>query len=133
MHRNTYLNSPLLLDNSLGSKQHSGLFFAGQITGLEGYVEAIVSGRVVALNVERYLRGVGGLSIPETTMIGSLIEHVTISGRSPLKPVYSNFGLLSPVACREKRERNREKVSRARNDMDFFLKEWRSDRNDTEE
>ena len=133
MHRNTYLNSPILLDKNLGSKEYGGLFFAGQITGLEGYVEAIVSGRVAALNVERYLRGVGALPIPVTTMIGGLIEHVTVSGRSPLKPVYSNFGLLPPVAGRGKRDRNREKVSRARDDMDFFLKEWRSDRNDTEE
>ena len=133
MHRNTYLNSPILLDKNLGSKEYGGLFFAGQITGLEGYVEAIVSGRVAALNVERYLRGVGALPIPVTTMIGGLIEHVTVSGRSPLKPVYSNFGLLPPVAGRGKRDRNREKVSRARDDMDFFLKEGRSDRNDTEE
>jgi len=122
MHRNTFLDSPRLLNPDLQSKINRGLFFAGQITGLEGYVEAIVSGRIVAMNVNRFAHGCRTFILPSETMIGGLINHVTVSGRSPLKPVYANFGLLPEIKIRNRREKNKVKVIRAQEEMQRFLK-----------
>ncbi|WP_367355572.1 methylenetetrahydrofolate--tRNA-(uracil(54)-C(5))-methyltransferase (FADH(2)-oxidizing) TrmFO [Mesotoga sp.] len=121
MHRNTFLDSPRLLNPDLQSKIKRGLFFAGQISGLEGYVEAIVSGRIVAMNVNRFVHGCQTFIPPSETMIGGLIHHVTVSGRSPLKPVYANFGLLPEIKIRNRREKNRVKVIRAQEEMQRFL------------
>lgn len=125
MHRNTFLDSPKLLNPDLQSKDYQGLFFAGQICGLEGYVEAIVSGRLVAINVNRFVDGRRTLIPPKETMLGGLVNHVTVSGRSPLRPVYANFGLLPEIRMRDKREKNRRKVLRAQEQMEHFLKEVR--------
>ncbi len=130
MHRNTYLNSPMIIDPQLSARDYRRLFFAGQITGLEGYVEAMVSGRIAAINVKRFLEDRESLVLPPTTMTGGLIEHITVAGRTPLKPVYANFGLLPGVKGRGKVDRNRKKVSRAREDLDLFLERWRLDHND---
>ncbi|MBN2220084.1 MAG: methylenetetrahydrofolate--tRNA-(uracil(54)-C(5))-methyltransferase (FADH(2)-oxidizing) TrmFO [Kosmotogaceae bacterium] len=121
MHRNTFLDSPRLLNPDLQSKNHKGLFFAGQISGLEGYVEAIVSGRLAAINVNRYARDNQTVIPPAETMIGGLINHITVSGRSPLKPVYANFGLLPEIRMKNKREKNRRKVAIAQERIQRFL------------
>ncbi|AKI96501.1 methylenetetrahydrofolate--tRNA-(uracil(54)-C(5))-methyltransferase (FADH(2)-oxidizing) TrmFO [Kosmotoga pacifica] len=121
MHRNTYLNSPKLLNPDLRSREFSNLFFCGQITGLEGYVEAITSGRFVALNVEHFLKTGQTFVLPKATMLGALIDHITISGKVPLNPVYANFGLLPSVRARGKREKKLLKAKRAIETMKSFL------------
>ncbi|AFK06247.1 tRNA:m(5)U-54 methyltransferase [Mesotoga prima MesG1.Ag.4.2] len=121
MHRNTFLDSPRLLNPDLQSRNHKGLFFAGQISGLEGYVEAIVSGRLAAINADRYVRGKQTVIPPVGTMIGGLINHITVSGRSPLKPVYANFGLLPEIRMKNRREKNRKKVVVAQEKIQRFL------------
>lgn len=120
MHRNTYLNSPVVLKQDLRTKEYPNLFFCGQITGLEGYVEAIVSARYVARNILRELEGKDPLILPEDTMLGALINHVTVSGRIPLTPVYANFGLLPDIKGKlKKKDRKLAKATRA---MDSFKK-----------
>ena len=122
MHRNTFLNSPLLLGKDLRSKAFTNLFFCGQITGLEGYVEAIVSGNFVARNIIRSLEGKQASYLPDDTMIGALVNHVTVSGRIPLTPVYANFGLLPEVEGKmKKKDRKLAKASRAIDSMGKFL------------
>jgi methylenetetrahydrofolate--tRNA-(uracil-5-)-methyltransferase len=123
MHRNTYLNSPKILNRDLRSKGYPNLFFCGQITGLEGYVEAITSGRFVALNVMELVKTGSTFYLPEKTMLGALINHITVSGRVPLSPVYANYGLLPPVKAKGKRERNLKKAERAIEELKKFLKE----------
>lgn len=120
MHRNTYLNSPVVLRQDLRAKDYPNIFFCGQITGLEGYVEAIVSARYVARNIIRELTDKDPLIPPEDTMLGALINHVTVSGRIPLTPVYANFGLLPNMKLKmRKKDRKLAKASRA---IDSFKK-----------
>ncbi|WP_370694546.1 FAD-dependent oxidoreductase, partial [Klebsiella pneumoniae] len=87
-------DSPKTLDPTLKSRSLQNTFFCGQITGLEGYPEAISSGRFVAMNVASLKLVSTRRELPRETMLGSLIDHITRSARSPLKPVYANFGLL---------------------------------------
>lgn len=122
MHRNTYLNAPEIMNKYMQSKKYKNVFFAGQISGLEGYVEAIVSGKISALNIERISTGKKLLSFPDDTMIGALINHITTNARIPLSPVYSNYGLLSPVkGIKRKKERNIAKAERALKVFKKFL------------
>jgi methylenetetrahydrofolate--tRNA-(uracil-5-)-methyltransferase len=114
MHRNTYLNSPVILNPYLQSKSYPNLFFAGQITGVEGYVESIGSGTFVSFNILRLIKNKRMVKLPNNTMLGSLIEHVTEKAHVPLNPYYANFGLLPPINKkmnkREKREMHSEKA-----------------------
>ena len=122
MHRNTYLNSPKIMNEHLRSQEYGNIFFAGQITGLEGYVEAIVSGKIAAINIERLIHNHPLLSLPENTMIGSLIKHITAKARIPLSPVYANYGLLPPIkGFKKKRERNMAKGEKALETFEKFI------------
>ncbi|TYB87213.1 MAG: methylenetetrahydrofolate--tRNA-(uracil(54)-C(5))-methyltransferase (FADH(2)-oxidizing) TrmFO [Kosmotoga sp.] len=111
MHRNTYLNSPVILNSYLQSRTYPNLFFAGQITGMEGYVESIGSGTYVSLNVLRLFQNKRMIRLPDNTMLGSLIEHVTEKARVPLNPYYANFGLLPQVNRRMNKQKKREMQS----------------------
>ncbi|MFW6120026.1 MAG: methylenetetrahydrofolate--tRNA-(uracil(54)-C(5))-methyltransferase (FADH(2)-oxidizing) TrmFO, partial [Petrotogales bacterium] len=108
MHKNTYLNSPIILNLYLQSKIHPNLFFAGQITGMEGYVESIGSATYVSSNILRLLKNENMLGLPDDTMLGSLINHITEKARVPLNPYYANFGLLPPVNKKMKKRKKRE-------------------------
>ena len=121
MHRNTYLNSPSVLRPDLRAKAYDNLFFCGQITGLEGYVEAISSGRFVAINIEQLLKSGRTITLPKESMLGALLDHITLSGKTPLNPVYANFGLLPQVRARGKREKKLMKAERAIETMRSFL------------
>ncbi len=122
MHRNTYLNAPEIMNKHLQSKEYKNIFFAGQISGLEGYVEAIVSGKVAALNIEHVMLKKEPFTFPDDTMIGGLINHITTNARIPLSPVYANYGLLSPIkGIKRKKERNIAKAERALKIFKKFL------------
>ena len=93
MHRNTYINSTKLLDNTYNLKSNSNIFFAGQITGVEGYVESISSGMVAALNAcGKYKCGEKTI-FPETTMIGALAKYIS-TANDKFQPMNANFGIL---------------------------------------
>ncbi len=96
MHRNTFLNAPQLLSPSLNFRNRPNLFFAGQITGMEGYLGNIGSGLVAALNVHRMLNGQELCCPPRDTLLGSLCRHVSESPAVPFQPMKAEFGLLPP-------------------------------------
>jgi methylenetetrahydrofolate--tRNA-(uracil-5-)-methyltransferase len=104
IHRNTYIDAPRLLDDKQMSRKRNGLFFSGQIVGVEGYVESIAHGLVTALNIERYLEGGEAVLFPRTTLLGALQAHIT-EGETPFQPMNANFGLLPPVAGAKRRRR----------------------------
>jgi methylenetetrahydrofolate--tRNA-(uracil-5-)-methyltransferase len=100
MHRNSYIDSPRVLDRFLRLKRQPNIFFAGQITGVEGYVESAMTGLYVGLNVARLLEGKEMVEFPKKTMCGALIDYITTA--EELKPMYANFGLLGAGKNREK-------------------------------
>lgn len=120
IHRNTFIESPLLLDEGQMSRERPGLFFAGQIVGVEGYQESIAHGLLTALNVERYLDGLEPLLFPDETLIGGLQRHL-INKKLPFQPMNVNFGLLPPTGGR-KRERKKLAAERSRRRLAEFLR-----------
>ncbi len=93
MHRNTYLNSSEVLDSTYCLKDNSAIYFAGQLTGVEGYVEAISSGMVVGLNVANRLQGKDKIIFPKETMIGALADYISTPNKK-FQPMNANFGIL---------------------------------------
>jgi methylenetetrahydrofolate--tRNA-(uracil-5-)-methyltransferase len=97
MHRNTFIFSPALLRPSLQFHNRDDLFFAGQITGVEGYVGNIATGLLAGLNVARWLQRKGLLQLPETTMLGALCHYITHASPADFQPMKANFGILPPL------------------------------------
>ena len=102
MHRNTYLNSPGLLAADYSMKAKSDVFFAGQITGVEGYIESTGSGFVAGINAARRIRGEEPIIFPKTTMIGAMAHYVENGGTGDFVPMNANFGIVEPLPMRVK-------------------------------
>lgn len=117
MHRNTFIASPLLLHPTLQSKLNENLFFAGQITGIEGYMGNISSGLLAGLNLVQVLSGRNPLCLPETTMIGALCHYITHCEMKHFQPMKANFGILPPLG------EIRNKLQRAQSRSDTALLE----------
>ena len=96
MHRNTFINSPDLLDETYNLKKNTNIYFAGQITGVEGYVESISSGMVVALNVINKLKQKDKIIFPKETMIGALAKYISTPNEK-FQPMNANFGIVPPL------------------------------------
>jgi methylenetetrahydrofolate--tRNA-(uracil-5-)-methyltransferase len=96
MHRNTYLRSPGVLTPQYAVKSRPSLFFAGQMTGVEGYVESTSSGYVAGINAARLALGMGKLDFPSTTEIGALAHYISESIASNFQPMNANFGVIAP-------------------------------------
>lgn len=97
MHRNTYINAPVFLDRNFALKSNPKLYFAGQITGVEGYVESALSGLVAALQAYRAMCGLSPILFPDETMTGALCVHVSTQF-GDYSPMNSNFGILPPLS-----------------------------------
>ncbi len=125
MHRNTFINSPKLLRPTLQFRKRDDLFFAGQITGTEGYVGSAMGGLVAGINAARLLQGKPLLVFPRTTMIGALLYYITHADPRDFQPMKANFGLLPPLPrrVRDKRKRYRMYAERALRDLEAFLAE----------
>ena len=124
MHRNTFINSPALLDSTLQFRTRADLFFAGQITGVEGYVGNIATGLLAGLNAARQHRGEPLLDLPPTTMLGALCHYVTHADAADFQPMKANFGILSALAGMEKsgrRARAGAYAERALADLNAYL------------
>ncbi len=120
MHRNTFINSPHLLDPTLQFHRRSDLFFAGQITGVEGYLGSIATGLLAGVNAARLSRGDDLLVLPQTTMLGALCHYVTHADAKSFQPMKANLGLLPPLADsirRKRRERALAYAERASRDL----------------
>ena len=97
MHRNTYLNSPKLLTNVYSMREHGNLFFAGQMTGVEGYIESTSSGFVAGINAALLVLGKDPIVFPKETEIGALAAYVSEGGvSSTFQPMNANFGIIAP-------------------------------------
>ncbi len=109
MHRNTYINSPVLLESTYQCKNRPTLFFAGQITGVEGYVESASSGLVAGINAALIAQGKDPVVFPRDTAHGALTHYITTADPAHFQPMNINYGLLPPPAVRipEKKERCR--------------------------
>jgi len=97
MHRNTYINSPQLLNSALQYKHNKGIFFAGQITGVEGYMESAATGIIAGINIVNLLTGKEPLVLSINTMLGALINFITGASKENFQPMNANFGLLPPL------------------------------------
>jgi methylenetetrahydrofolate--tRNA-(uracil-5-)-methyltransferase len=110
VHRNGFLDARRHLHPWMESRRRTGLFFAGQITGVEGYVESIASGLVAAVSAQRRVAGKDPGPFPRESMIGALMERITTPGPDRAQPMNANFGLLPEVEVRRKRDRKERKA-----------------------
>src|SRR5687768_14976254 len=128
IHRNTFINSPKILNEDLSTKKNPRLFFAGQITGVEGYVESVATGWLAGINAVRVLRGLPMMTAPSSSAIGALCRYVSNVETKNFQPVNITFGLLEPLPVelrkkhRNKRERHVVQVERALGDWDEWLR-----------
>ena len=116
MHRNTYINSPKLLDNTYNFRKNSNIYFAGQITGVEGYVESISSGFVAGINAVQRFFNKEKIVYPNETVIGALASYIS-SEKENFQPMNANFGILPelPEKIRDKKERYKKLAERSLN------------------
>lgn len=122
MHRNTYIHSPRVLEATLQLKTRPRLFFAGQITGVEGYVESAASGLVAGINAARLAEGIDPLVFPEDTAHGALCHYITHAEGKNFQPMNVNFGLLPPLGqkIRDKKIKNKMIADRALESLERF-------------
>lgn len=131
IHRNTFINSPKILRETLQTRKNPKLFFAGQITGVEGYIESVGTGWLAGLNAARILQNQKTIVAPETSAIGALCRYVSNVETKNFQPVNLTFGLLAPVSAelrkkyRNKRERHLIQVENALKDWDEWLENVR--------
>lgn len=124
MHRNTYINSPKLLSLTMQMRQHPNIMFAGQITGVEGYIESASSGLVAGINMSRIIKGLQPLAFPKTTAHGALCHYINDETNKNFQPMNVNFGILPELGVRikSKVERYGKYAERALSDLDVFVK-----------
>lgn len=108
MHRNTFINSPKLLNPTLQARERADLFFAGQISGTEGYTESIASGLLAGINMAKYLKGESLLELPKETMLGALTHYITNSEIVNFQPINSNWGIVPSIELPKKERKNKK-------------------------
>ena len=123
IHRNTFINSPKILNETLATRSNPQLFFAGQITGVEGYVESVATGWMAGLNAVRTLRDQPLLTAPATSAIGALCRYVSNVETKNFQPVNITFGLLEPLPP-ELRKKYKRKRERHEVQVEIALKDW---------
>ncbi len=128
MHRNTFIFSPALLRPTLQFHNRDDLFFAGQITGVEGYVGNFASGLLAGWNAARVYHGQPPVTLPQETMLGALVHYITHASPADFQPMKANFGILPPMAFgprgrRGRRERGQLFAQRALEALEMFLKD----------
>ena len=123
IHRNTYICAPRLLAPTLQMRERPSIFFAGQITGVEGYVESVASGWLAGLNAARLARGFELKEAPRRSATGALARYVSSANPKTYQPANITFALLEPLSEEEKR-RVRRKQERRQLQVELALKEW---------
>jgi len=126
MHRNTFISAPKLLKTTMQFRRREDLFFAGQITGVEGYVGNFATGLLAGWNSARLLNGKELITLPNTTILGSLCHYVTHANLADFQPMKANFGLLPPLELKSgkktsKRVRAKAYAERAITDLETYL------------
>ncbi len=117
MHRNSFINSPKLLNRNLSLKKNSNIFFAGQLSGVEGYMESAGSGIIAGINAAAEILGEKPLILPEFTMLGALLNYICDETVTDFQPMGANFGILPPldIKIKDKRERYASLAERSLN------------------
>ena len=107
MHRNTYINAPLVLQDDYSLIKYPKVFFAGQITGVEGYVESASSGMLAGINAARKIQGKESVVFPASTCSGALIKYITDRENKKFQPMNANFGIIewNRIKIKNKKER----------------------------
>lgn len=125
MHRNTFINSPKLMKSTYQTKQRENLFFAGQMTGVEGYVESAASGLIAGINAGRLAKGEALVELPVQTALGSMAQYITTADFKHFQPMNANFGLFPPLEnkIRNKKEKNEAIAERAISAITKFKEE----------
>ncbi|WP_219836651.1 FADH(2)-oxidizing methylenetetrahydrofolate--tRNA-(uracil(54)-C(5))-methyltransferase TrmFO [Paenibacillus sp. R14(2021)] len=125
MHRNTFINSPKLLRSTYQAINRDNLFFAGQMTGVEGYVESAASGLIAGLNAGRLAKGMEPLVFPADTTLGSMAQYITTADFKHFQPMNANFGLFPPLEqrMRSKKDKNDAIANRALTHLASFQEE----------
>lgn len=120
MHRNTFIDSPKFLKSTFRLKGDKQIYFAGQITGVEGYVESMMSGLIAAINLDREIKGDIDFLPPVTTITGALMRYIGTENKS-FQPMNANFGILPEITTRDKKQRKRDYAERAISDMRQYI------------
>lgn len=108
MHRNTFINSPKLLNPTLQTRAREDLFFAGQLTGTEGYTESIASGLLAGINMARFINNEPLLRLPQITILGALTHYITNPEHDKFQPINSNWGILEKIELPKKERKNKK-------------------------
>ena len=124
MHRNTFIESPKVLNQDYSLREHENIYFAGQITGVEGYVESAASGLMTAIYLYNKIKGKEIKPITDKTVLGSLAKYITTENKD-FQPMNANFGILPPLdmIIRDKKERKRLMAERSLREIMEFKKE----------
>ncbi|WP_178196377.1 methylenetetrahydrofolate--tRNA-(uracil(54)-C(5))-methyltransferase (FADH(2)-oxidizing) TrmFO [Ligilactobacillus sp. Marseille-Q7487] len=122
MHRNTYLRSPQMMEQTYQTKKRPDLLFAGQMTGVEGYVESAASGLYAGINAALLAQEKAPVIFPEETMMGAMAYYITHANKDNFQPINANFGIIRPLGkrVRDKRERNMQLSQRALDELAKF-------------
>ena len=120
MHRNTYINSTNLLYDTYNLKQNKNIYFAGQITGVEGYVESISSGMVASLNAINQFKGTNAkIEFPNTTIIGALAKYISTENEK-FQPMNANFGILPELEGKKIRDKKERYMEFSKRSLKYF-------------
>ncbi len=123
MHLNTFINSPKILNKFLQTKKFDNLFFAGQLTGVEGYSESIITGLFSAINLDRFLKNKEMIELSNNTMLGSLIDYITYPEHKRFQPINANWGITANIEgdkkkLKDKKYKNELKSKRALDEIE---------------
>ncbi len=121
MHRNTFINSPAVLNPTLESRQRKGLFFAGQITGTEGYTESIATGLLAGINMARELNNEVLIELPTETMLGALTHYITEPEQKHFQPINSNWGIVKEMDIPRKIRKNKKEKNKILSDRSITV------------
>ena len=108
MHRNTFINSPEVLYPTLQCKKRADLFFAGQLTGTEGYTESIATGMLAGINMAKFLKQESLIELPSITMLGALTHYISDSSQKHFQPINSNWGIVEELNVDKKIKKNKK-------------------------
>jgi methylenetetrahydrofolate--tRNA-(uracil-5-)-methyltransferase len=127
MHRNTFLNAPLVLSPSLKVKSHPELFIAGQLTGVEGYLGNIATGLLAGVNAAHAVQGRESVILPPTTMLGALCHYITSTDPKTFQPMKANLGILAPLEGKQRKNRRERAAAYAARSQEVMSTIWTFD------
>lgn len=108
MHRNTFINSPKVLKPTLQTRNRENLFFAGQLTGTEGYTESIATGMLAGINMAKLIKGEALFELPKETILGALTHYISDENHEKFQPINSNWGIIAPIELPKKERKNKK-------------------------